>query len=266
MNTVFSFGNKITLRTCMFAFTFFVVLLTSAFIKSFAITADTAVSVPFPVGVGNPGDIVSFYNSDYQLASVEYDQSIVGVIVNDPVASYEDQNLDSYKLVVDSGEVVLNVSNKNGEIKKGDFVTSSDMPGVGIKADRSGQIVGVALENYVSTNSTDIGQIALLISIRYNVSGSSNQTNVLTALKAGLESEFLSPLITLRYILAALVSGVSFIIGFRSFGKVSGSSVEALGRNPLASSTIKRVVLFNFVLNSMIMLGGLLLAYFILVL
>ena len=85
----------------------FVLLSLSITTKSFALTADTAVSVPLPVDIGNPGDIVSFYNSDYQLSSVEYDQSIVGVIVNDPVSSYEDQNLDTYKLVVDSGEVFL---------------------------------------------------------------------------------------------------------------------------------------------------------------
>jgi len=54
------------------------------------------------------------------------------------------------------------------------------------------------------------------------------------------------------------------VIGFSSFGKITGSSVEALGRNPLAGGAIRRVMLFNFILTFLIMAMGLGVAYFIL--
>jgi hypothetical protein len=225
-----------------------------------------AVSIPFPENSGNPGDIVSFNNLDYFLSTTQYDQNIVGVIVENPIVSYEDLNLENYKLIVSSGEALLNVSNVNGNIKEGDFVTSSDIPGVGVKAVKTGQIVGIALEDNVTTNTDEIRKISILVDIRFRVIGDTSSNNILTALKASLESQFLSPLITLRYILAAIVAGGSFFIGFKSFGRVSGESVEALGRNPLAGTTIKRVVVFNFFLNFFIMVSGLVVSYFILVL
>jgi hypothetical protein len=225
-----------------------------------------AVSIPFPENSGNPGDIVSFNNLDYFLSTTPYDQNIVGVVVENPIVSYEDLNLENYKLIVSSGEALLNVSNRYGNIKEGDFVTSSEIPGVGVKSVKTGQIVGIALEDNVTTNTEDIGKVSVLVDIRFRVIGDSASNNILTALKASLESQFLSPLITLRYILAAIVAGGSFFIGFKSFGRVSGESVEALGRNPLAGTTIKRVVVFNFFLNFFIMVSGLVVSYFILVL
>jgi len=57
----------------------------------------------------------------------------------------------------------------------------------------------------------------------------------------------LSPLTTFRYLISAMVVIASFVVGFSSFGKISGKSVEALGRNPLASRDIKSAVVFNFI-------------------
>jgi hypothetical protein len=225
-----------------------------------------AVSIPFTENSGNPGDIVSFNNLDYFLSNSSYDQNIVGVIVENPIVSYEDLNIENSKLIVSTGEALLNVANKNGDIKEGDFITSSDIPGVGVKSVKTGQIVGISLEDHITASNEDIGKITILVDIRFRVIGDSASNNILTALKASLESQFLSPLITLRYILAAIVAGGSFFIGFKSFGRVSGESVEALGRNPLAGTTIKRVVVFNFFLNFFIMLSGLVVSYFILVL
>jgi len=58
----------------------------------------------------------------------------------------------------------------------------------------------------------------------------------------------------------------SFVVGFSSFGKISGKSVEALGRNPLASRDIKSAVVFNFIFTFGIMIIGIVLSYLVLVL
>jgi F0F1-type ATP synthase membrane subunit c/vacuolar-type H+-ATPase subunit K len=231
----------------------------------FALSTGTSYSVPVeqPVVVGS---IVSYSNGKYLLSNKKYDENVLGVITDEAITSVEDVNIDQYKLVVTTGDTSVQVTNKYGEIKKGDFVTTSEVPGVGMKASQSGQVIGIALEDYTPTKPEDVGNIDVTLNIKSQFISVAASANLLSALRSGLESPFMSPLITLRYILATLVTGASFIVGFISFGRISGSSVEALGRNPLASSSIRRVVFFNFLLTFTIMLGGLLIAYLILIL
>ncbi|MDC0449022.1 hypothetical protein OAL67_00210 [bacterium] len=223
-------------------------------------------TIPIPQDIGEVGQIVSFNEGTYYLSNEENDSHIVGVITDDPVAYVEDVYVENPRLVVMDGELEVMVSGVNGEIKEGDFITTTTTPGVGAKLNGSGYVIGVALEDYVSGNPEEIRKIYVMLDIDFHVSEEASSTNVLTALKAGLDASFLAPIISLRYILAALVAGSSFYIGFRAFSKVSGSSVEALGRNPLASANIRRIVVFNFLLTFSLMIGGLALAYLILVL
>jgi hypothetical protein len=51
-----------------------------------------------------------------------------------------------------SGRVPVKVSLENGEIKKGDYLTSSSTPGVAMKALRPGPVVGKALEGFDSSS------------------------------------------------------------------------------------------------------------------
>lgn len=229
-----------------------------------AFSTGTGYSIPIEQE-SQEGNIISFVNGKYVLSFKEYDSSIFGVVTDEPSTSVEDLNLEKYKLVVNSGESLVTVVNKNGDIRKGDFITTSTLPGVGMKATKSGQVIGTALEDYYATNSDEVGKISVFLNVKSQFISLSGTTNILSALKSGLESPFLTPVITLRYILATLVTGASFVIGFVSFGKISGSSVEALGRNPLAGTSIKRVVFFNFLLTFIIMMGGLFIAYLILI-
>lgn len=232
----------------------------------FAASSGLGFSIQVENDFGVDGNIVSYKDGAYYLADSEYDPNMYGVLTEDSTIYVEDTNLTPRKLVVASGDADVTVSTVNGPIKKGDFITSSKKPGIGMKATSTGQVVGIAQQDFESTNPEETGKILVFVDIRMQISKAGGASNVLTALKAGLDATFLSPLISLRYILAALVAGVSFIIGFRAFGKISGSSIEALGRNPLASSHIKKVVVFNFVLTFALMLGGLVVAYLILVL
>jgi hypothetical protein len=43
------------------------------------------------------------------------------------------------------GRVPVKVTTKNGDIKPGDFITTSDIPGVGMKATEAGRVIGKAL-------------------------------------------------------------------------------------------------------------------------
>jgi len=80
------------------------------------------------------------------------------------------QNPPKGKLLSLVGRVLTKVSTENGSILPGDPITSSDVPGVGMKADRSSKIVGYALESY---NGPEIGKILVMIQSQW-YSGSSN--------------------------------------------------------------------------------------------
>ncbi|GIW60430.1 MAG: hypothetical protein KatS3mg087_1496 [Patescibacteria group bacterium] len=234
--------------------------------KSFALETTAAYSIQIKDNKGDDGDIVTYKDGVYNLASEKYDTQMFGVITDTPATSLEDLNLTNYKLVVSFGEAVVNVSNRYGDIKEGDFITSSDIPGVGVKATESGQILGVALEDYNPGNPEDIGKILVFVDIKTNFIERKMNKNLIEILRTSLTSPFMTPIEALRYLLAILAVFASFVIGFSSFGRITGTSVEALGRNPMAGAAIRRVVIFNFLLTFIIMAVGLAIAYFVLVL
>ncbi|MBU1132712.1 MAG: hypothetical protein ABIA11_01355 [Patescibacteria group bacterium] len=250
--------SKILIK--LFAFLLVPFLFTT---KTYGVAYDTAVSIPFPSGVGTGGDIVSYSNGEYLITATPYDPMMVGVIVIDPELALEDRNLENYQFISSYGEVLINVK---GEITEGDYVTSSDTPGVGVKAEDNGYILGIALEEYVPQNSNDIGQIYIMLDIKTGFIDKTLSNNLLDIIKSSLASPFMTPIEALRYLLAIAVVFSSFVIGFGNFGRITGSSVEALGRNPLARSAIRKVIVFNFALTFIIMAMGVGIAYLILTL
>lgn len=213
------------------------------------------------------GMIVSYKNDTFTPSNEPFDTDIVGVVVEKSLISFTDREQTSNtKLIMESGEAQVLVSNKNGQIKRGDYITSSSINGVGQKADISGFTIGKALEDFNTSNPDDEGFVWALIQPKTAYINSSMRVNLLESIKSGALSPLLNPIESLRYILAALITGATFVIGFSTFGRSSGRGVEALGRNPLASHTIKVAMVFNLILAFGIMLVGLALAYLILVL
>ncbi len=226
----------------------------------------TAISVVVEDQNVAPGDIISYRDGKYVKSSAAYDQAMFGVVTNEPALEIDNTNLQNSVFVVSEGEAFVKVSTVNGEIKKGDFITSSDIAGAGQKADVSGQVLGQALQDYSAQSPDAIDDILVQLDIRATIVSSNVRANLVDALRSGIQAPFLTPLTSLRYLLAALMTGGAFIIGFASFGKTSGRGVEALGRNPLAHKTIQRSIVLNLILNAIIMMAGLVLAYLILVL
>ncbi len=224
----------------------------------------SAVSIQTEGNAGEGGDIVTYKGGIYTLSKDIYDGDMFGVIVASAPSSLEDLNLRQYKLVSSFGENLVRVSAKNGNIKVGDLITSSDTPGVGERALETGQVLGIALEDYTPPSSGDIAKIMVFVDIKTSFFEKNMSKNLLDIFKSTIKSPFLSPIEALRYILAIAVVFASLVIGFSNFGKITGSSIEALGRNPLASSSIRKVVVFNFVMTGIIMSIGLGIAYFVL--
>jgi F0F1-type ATP synthase membrane subunit c/vacuolar-type H+-ATPase subunit K len=73
-----------------------------------------------------------------------------------------------------------------------------------------------------------------------------------------------SPTPIFKYIVAALVVIVSFVLTFMTFGRTAAKGVEALGRNPAASGLINLGIIFNISISVAITLVGLIVAFLIL--
>ena len=57
------------------------------------------------------------------------------------------------------GRVPVNVTNENGPIQVGDFITTSSTPGYGMKATEPGRVVGMALGGFNGENGQVMVQV-----------------------------------------------------------------------------------------------------------
>ncbi len=211
------------------------------------------------------GSIICSKPDGYDVCDKDYDPEIYGVVVVDPSAIFDTEESDT-KPVLNNGVAVVRVSTLNGKIESGSLITSSTKPGVGSLALKSGFVLGTALESFTSDNPDEIGEVKVNINIHPAVGLSSARSNLLQVIREGISAPLFEPLASLRYILAALMILIAFVLGFVYFGRVAKSGVEAIGRNPLASKMIQLSVFIHVLITIVIILVGLIIAYLILIL
>jgi len=204
------------------------------------------------------GDIVSQTEEGLVRSGIPYDENIVGVIGETPIMVFGKEHSNTMP-IVSFGETLTKVSNTAGEIRKGDFITSSDRPGVGQKAEESGFIVGVAMENFNQEEGLILVFVRpekMLFSTEVGFGG------ILDRVLSGLTIPETIPEV-FRYLFALLVAAISFIIGFISFIKALREGLAAVGRNPLAKGSIRTAMILNLIGVSILTLAGLALALFV---
>lgn len=192
------------------------------------------------------GDIISFTNSKYRLSFEPFDSKVFGVVSLSSPITIGVEGVQDVTPVTSSGRAFIRVSSMNGDIKSGDAITTSVVPGIGIKATGYGYVVGVALADFNSVNPEKIGKIPAMINVRVSSPFTVFET---------------SPRLALRYILGFLIAAGSIIIGFTYFGKVARTGVEAVGRNPLAARLVEFSVFLNLFLTLGIIAVGAVIAY-----
>lgn len=225
-----------------------------------------AISIPLKESGVIKGSIICSYSEGFAPCKNEYDTSMYGVSVEDVTVSVEDTELENSTLVLTTGIATVRVNTSGGNIKEGDYVTSSETTGVGKKADKNGYVIGVAMQAYSANNPNDIGNIQVTLNIHPASSLSGAGSNLLQFIRKGLTVPLFEPLESLRYILAVLMVLISFTLGMIYFGRSSRAGIEAIGRNPLAKRVIQLTVFLNIALTIIIVLIGLAIAYLILVL
>jgi hypothetical protein len=207
------------------------------------------------------GDIVSQAEEGLVRASSTYDENIIGVVAENPIMLFGKETPTTLK-IISFGEASTKVSNTNGGIKKGDFITSSDKPGVGQKATKSGFVVGQAMQDF----DQEEGLILVFIQPQKILFPSTPVVGgVLDQLLQSLSKLMLPETIpeVLRYIFALLVGGGSFIVGFFSFIRALKEGLTATGRNPLAQGSIRTAMILNLIGILILTIAGLALALFV---
>lgn len=229
-------------------------------------SASVAVSYPVNDTEAQDGDIICSYTTGNVRCNRGYDPAILGIYTQNPAVAIEDTELPEAKLIVTSGVAQVRVSAVSGNIVQGDFVSTSETPGVGQKAVRNGYVVGTALEDYAPQNPDDIGSITVAINVHPAAGLTGPGSNLLQFIREGIAVPLFEPLESLRYILAVAMVLISFTLGMIYFGRASRAGIEAIGRNPLAQRMIQLSVVLNIVLTIVIVLVGLAIAYLILIL
>lgn len=206
------------------------------------------------------GDILTATDKGLVRANKGFDNKMFGVVADQPILVFRNNDIKG-KPVVRSGTANVNMTTLNGPIKYGDYITSSSIVGKGQKASESGYVLGIALGAFDGNGAPQVdgpngkvasGKIPIAIRVEYaeltnprfagrlfGFVGSSFLENVNDPKKFGN---------VIRYIAAGLIVLLSFTFGFLTFSRSIAKSIEALGRNPLAKSTIQLSMIINIAL------------------
>jgi hypothetical protein len=159
------------------------------------------------------------------------DHKPIGIAVTDTT--------DTAIKVAVEGELNVLVSLENGEIKKGDAVMVSTIPGVGMKAGREGIIVGTATGNFLTTTpitttfsldaqEVKVGVVPIAIDIKTKVL---QNKSYIPGLNANTPTKAAISILVIAFAVIMIVTLVYSAVK---------NSLLAVGRNPLTSGVISK--------------------------
>lgn len=203
------------------------------------------------------GDIIISTSNGYSTSKKAYDPQIVGVATTNPAIALKLKSEQRGVPIVNVGTVMVKVNGSNGDIKRGDTVATSDMPGVGMKATKSGYVIGQAIQDISFAKPTDVKTVPVAINLHYLQRGNPNAGSSLWEIfSLSQVATYEEPLKVFRYVASAIVLTMSFAFGFMIFSRAINTGIEALGRNPLAGRMIQLSILFNVILVIIIIVTG----------
>jgi len=209
------------------------------------------------------GAIISSIDGKYQLSNREYDPQMMGVVAENAAVVFKVEGTDQSP-VVSSGNAYVLVSGANGPIERGDLITASAKPGIGMKSTKSGYVVGSALEAFNAQSADEVKLVNVALNIRYTTFQTRVSQSLFDVLHLSAIATTEEPTTVFKYFLAGLIMVLAFVIGFFSFGRIANTGIEALGRNPLASRMIQLGIMLNVLITVAIIASGLVMAYFVL--
>jgi hypothetical protein len=261
----FSIGKILATATilCMF------VLLLPSRISAQNYSLNIANAFSIDGGSAPEGSTISFKDGKYILSHEPYDKDAVGVISIVPDIEYQNNTaLQGTVPLITSGTGHVRVSAKNGAIQQGDPLTTSDIPGVAIKATKTGFIIGRAEESFDPSDGSEEKNIIVTLDVKFAFSDQSPLSEQIgdrlqTMVNINLAAALNNPILAFRYTLATieiiLVCGFAFV----TFGRVAMEGITAVGRNPMARKEIAIGMIFNVLVGITIAIIGCGVGYFI---
>ena len=210
------------------------------------------------------GDIVSYSPKGYYISNRPFDAAMVGVVSKNPAVAIKSEGVGNSQPVIFNGNGFVNVVTVNGPIREGDMITTSNIKGAAMKANRAGYVLGTALGDYTNNNKNQIGQIPVTLNIHYFFSETKIQTGLLDFFSLTTLATYEQPTVVFKYFISGIIVLLTCILGFLSFGRIANSGIEALGRNPLAGRKIQLAIIMNVFMTIVIIASGFVVAYFIL--
>lgn len=206
-----------------------------------------------------------------------------GIVVppNDASVTLSDNANAGQVYVATFGRYNVLVSNQNGPIKAGDYITVSSLAGIGMKADSSQDIVlGRAVSGFSGTDSVEgaatlvdnhgkhvavsLGRIAVDINIVHNPLQQKVDNNLPGFLSRASEIIANKPVSSVRVYLGLTVIVISAIIAGSILYSGVRNGLIAIGRNPLAKKTIARNMVQVIVTSLIIFILGIFAVYLLL--
>lgn len=206
------------------------------------------------------GDIIS-YNPEtqsYYVTQKISDKNIFGVMVSNPVLYMSDSTASGTQSIVRFGETMVNVSDWSGQIKAGDIITTSHIVGAGqrMMSDESGYVVGFALTDaeyqsetqQVEGKDVHVGRVLTSLSIGYLEGDEDREELILSEETEEEQPAEEKESKIFRYLIGSTVIIIAMILVLRRFADLFSQSVVSVGRNPLAHSKIRSILIWNAML------------------
>jgi hypothetical protein len=216
-----------------------------------------------------------------QLASLDNDDYLVGIVQQpmDTLLHVDSSSSEESNSVARTGQARAFVSNQNGEVRKGDLLSASYVPGVAMKSLGSVQQrhIGIALEDFSTIGAQayeepekvnrEKGILVnkVLIQLYETESGGTTTEKQLSELEkfasriSGKEVPLVRVFASFVLFLSALIIGGSILV------TSIRASLLSIGRNPLASNSIYSVMFRTSGITLMAILIGAGVSYVILI-
>ena len=209
----------------------------------------------------SPGELVALEGNNSQSVTLASDQnaaSLTGVVASN-VGQSEAGVASNQVLVASSGAAYVLVSDINGPISKGNYVTTSNLAGVGARAIQSGIMIGTAQVGFTGHESGDlktsikigdktqtvhIGQIPVQLVVGPE---SLNNGGLDSYIPPGVQSlaDTIAghPVAALRLVMAAMLILIGLVGSSVILYAAIRNSIVSIGRNPLARRYVYRGLL-----------------------
>lgn len=121
------------------------------------------------------GDVVSIAESStpaFYKTSTPYDPALAGVITTTAgLVAGGGQDNPGTTIIALAGRIPVNVTMENGPIHIGDFLTSSDIPGIAMRATQPGRVLGMALaDDFGDPNAPNAtSQVMMFVNVGWSL-------------------------------------------------------------------------------------------------